>query len=186
MKGVAAESVRSGPGGMITEPTVTTYVFRRDEHGRVLRIGLMWHPRFGEWFPPGGHVEAETIDQAARRETLEELGCRVRLLAAPTLPVPEGFPHRRVPGPWWIIEMAAGPDNHTRAPHRHRDHVFVAVFDGQVQPSETRVRWVSEQELADLEDVVEDGRLLAKALFPVVEELTAEAAVEGDGQGDAV
>jgi 8-oxo-dGTP pyrophosphatase MutT (NUDIX family) len=172
--GEGARNTVGAPGtesALVTELTVTNFVFRRIKPGGPLHVGLMWHPRFEEWLPPCGHVEDETLDQAAVRETLEELGCRVQLLSGPALPVPEGFPHSVVAGPFWIVEMNAGPDNHTRAPHRHQDHVFASVHVDDVQKPETQVRWLTESEVADAADIPEDSRLQAKHLFPIVEQM---------------
>lgn len=150
---------------MIKEATATVFVFRQSEEAGW-RVAMMWHPRFAGWIPPGGHVEAdESPAEAAAREVVEELGCRVRLVAGPATPLPDGFPHTPVVAPWWIVEMAASPDSHTSDRHVHVDHVFVAFWDGDVQAPETRVRWFDEQELADGADIAEDSRLQAKELF---------------------
>jgi 8-oxo-dGTP pyrophosphatase MutT (NUDIX family) len=80
-------------GGVVKEATASVYVFRRSGAGEWL-LGLMLHPRFGEWLTPGGHVEAdESPAEAAVRETAEELGCEVRLLPGPSMPLPAGYPH---------------------------------------------------------------------------------------------
>ena len=54
-------------------------VFRRGVHG--IEFALM-KDSYGKWTFPKGHVEAgEDIEEAAARETLEELGLReIRLL----------------------------------------------------------------------------------------------------------
>ncbi|MCM3883537.1 NUDIX domain-containing protein [Frankia sp. R82] len=147
------------------EATATVFVFRRGEDA-AWQVAMMWHPRFGGWLPPGGHVEAyESAAEAAVREVEEELGCRVRLVAGLATPLPDGFPHRPVIAPWWIVEMAASPDNHCAARHVHVDHVFVAFWDGDVELPETQVRWFDERQLADAADVAEDSKLQAKELF---------------------
>jgi ADP-ribose pyrophosphatase YjhB (NUDIX family) len=54
---------------------VATFVVHR------ARVLLLYHPKIGLWLPPGGHVEAgELPDAAAVREVLEETGVRCRLI----------------------------------------------------------------------------------------------------------
>jgi 8-oxo-dGTP pyrophosphatase MutT (NUDIX family) len=126
---------------------------------------------------PGGHVEAdETAAQAAVREVAEETGLSVGLLSAPNLVVPAGFPHARVPNPWWIVEEHVPADRHEPNPHVHVDHLYVAVLGaGGVcaqGSAELRFDWYSADRLGDLE-MFEDSRLLAKELFCRVEDLAA-------------
>lgn len=52
------------------------------------------------------HIEQdETRADAPVRETVEEPGLRVRLLACPSPVLPVGYPHKRVAAPWWITEV---------------------------------------------------------------------------------
>jgi 8-oxo-dGTP pyrophosphatase MutT (NUDIX family) len=150
---------------VVKEATATVFVFRPSAAGGWL-LGLMLHPRFGQWLAPGGHVEAdESPAEAAVRETAEELGCGVRLLPGPSLPLPAGYPHPRMAPPWWVVEMAASPDNHTAGRPLHLDHVFVGLHAGDIGVPETRVRWMPEPELARAPDVPEDVRLPARDLL---------------------
>ncbi len=58
-------------------PTASVLILRR---GRVLLVRRAVAPARGAWDTPGGFIEAgETAEQAARRETREELGIDVRL-----------------------------------------------------------------------------------------------------------
>ena len=176
--GLSATFGTGGRQSVIKEATATVFVFRRLED-EVWRVAMVWHPRVAGWLPPGGHVEPdESAAEAAVREVAEEVGCRVRLVGGPATPLPEGFPHDPVVAPWWIVEMAASPDNHTAERHVHVDHVFLALFDGDVAPPETRVRWFSAEELAEGAEVAEDSRLQAKELFVGIDEM-ARAAADG-------
>lgn len=166
---------------MVKEATATAFVFRADERG-TWRLGLMFHSRFGGWLTPGGHVERdESPAEAVTREIMEELGCQVRVLAGPSVPLPAGYPHRSVPAPWWMVEMQASPDNHTRAPHVHLDHAFVAIHVADVRSPETSVWWVTEQELTEAADVSEDVRLAGKGLFADIGVLAGSPA-QGEGR----
>lgn len=126
------------PAAAVTELTVTNFVFRRSGRGGHLVTGLICLPRLRAWPPPCGHAEPdETPDRAARRETIEELGCRTRFLPPPGPPLPAGFPHQPAPAPWWVIEMNASADSHTPARHRHQDHIFVSHWLEDARPPET-------------------------------------------------
>lgn len=141
----------------VIEMTASTFLVRRDRD--QWQLGLAWHRRMGGWLPTGGHQDAgETIEETALREAREEAGVDAQLLA---LPLPDGFPHPVVAGPWWIVEVPAGPDNHTPAPHVHRDHVFVGEVDvaAPVADCECEVAWFSRDELAQAAGVSEDSRL---------------------------
>ncbi|UPK73024.1 NUDIX domain-containing protein [Nocardioidaceae bacterium SCSIO 66511] len=50
----------------------------RDDRGRLLLVLRAHEPEAGRWTIPGGHVEpGETLEECARRETLEETGIEV-------------------------------------------------------------------------------------------------------------
>jgi 8-oxo-dGTP pyrophosphatase MutT (NUDIX family) len=150
---------------VIKEATATVFVFRDGGDGEWL-LGLMFHPRFGGWLTPGGHVERdESPAEAAVRETAEELGCDIRLLAGPSAPLPAGYPHQHVAAARWIVEMPASPDNHTPELHVHLDHVFVGLHVADARDPETRVWWARERDVAEAPDLPEDVRMPAKELF---------------------
>ncbi len=130
-----------------------------------------WHPRLELWLPAGGHVEVdEGAAEAALREIEEETGLRAELLPGPSLALPAGFPHTAPVAPWWVVEMDACADNHTREPHRHIDHAYVAqVRDAEAADGAVHeVRWFTEQEAAEVEGLSEDSRLQAKQLFAMI------------------
>lgn len=164
---------------MIKHATASTFLFHRfpDEW----RLGLIVHPRLGRHMVVGGHVEAdETPAAAAEREAVEESGREVLLVPGPALGLPDGYPHRQVPAPWWINEVDVPADNHLGEPHVHVDHQYVGVAESPLQVSEPAhpFAWVAEHELDDLL-MFEDTRLLARSLFP---HITAIAASGGGAQ----
>lgn len=160
---------------MIKEATASTFVFRRDAGG-LWRTALVWHPRLECWLPSGGHVEGdESAAEAACREAREETGLAVRLLPGPAIPVPAGFPHVTVCAPWWIVEMPARADNHTRERHVHLDHVFVAAAvpgEPEAMPAH-EVRWFTRAEITRAAGISEDSRLQARDLFGRIRDVAA-------------
>ncbi|GAT68869.1 NUDIX hydrolase [Planomonospora sphaerica] len=155
---------------MIKEATASAFVLRRTERGEV-EIALVWHPRMEEWMAAGGHVEAEEHPaEAALREIREETGLVTQLIPAPAVALPAGFPHTAVAAPWWIVEMNAGPDNHTAVPHVHVDNVFLAwaADSTPVQEADHRVRWFTRSRLGEADAVAEDSRLQAKEVLELI------------------
>ncbi|MFJ1708722.1 NUDIX domain-containing protein [Kitasatospora sp. NPDC088346] len=155
---------------MIKESTASAFVFRTGADG-VCRTALVRHPRLELWLPAGGHVEVdEGAAEAALREVHEETGLRAELLAGPSLSLPAGFPHTAPVAPWWVVEMEACADNHTREPHRHIDHVYVAQVrdDAADAGAVHEVRWFTEQEAAEVDGLSEDSRLQVKQLFAMI------------------
>lgn len=54
--------------------------------GKIILLRRAIEPALGKWTHPAGYMElGETVEDAARRETWEEIGCRVRLTGAPRL-----------------------------------------------------------------------------------------------------
>ncbi|WP_019061457.1 NUDIX domain-containing protein [Streptomyces prunicolor] len=169
----------------IKESTASAFLFRPcpDEW----RLGLIWHPRLECWMLAGGHVETfENAAEAVQREISEETGWRARLIFGPSNALPAGAPHPLVPAPWWVQELDVHPDNHTRGPHVHIDHLFLAVAegDGPVSEAAHEVRWFTAAEIAEHGDISEDLRPQAKDLFGRIGEITEPGrrpALEGIG-----
>ncbi|MEV6987546.1 NUDIX domain-containing protein [Sphaerisporangium sp. NPDC051017] len=117
------------------------------------RIGLIEHPRLGDYMIPGGHVEDEMPSDAAVRETVEETGRLPRLLPPPGMALPDGYPHPLVDSPWWIVRMPVAPDRDLPTGHIHEDHQYVAVADEPEQEAhvaEHPFRWAGVDDLARL------------------------------------
>ncbi|MFI7121978.1 NUDIX domain-containing protein [Amycolatopsis sp. NPDC049868] len=150
----------------IIEQTASTFLVQRKEMRWL--IGLAWHHRLEITLPAGGHQEpGETIAETAVREVLEEAGVRCRLLP---LPLPSRFPQRLIGVPWWIADVPAGPDNHTGAPHVHRDHVFVAEPDGDYSDdAESEVQWFTAEDLAHADGVSEDSRIQGMEILAILQ-----------------
>lgn len=60
--------------------TLAAGAVMQDERGRVLLVLRAYEPEAGHWTIPGGHVEpGESLQDAARREVLEETGLDVTI-----------------------------------------------------------------------------------------------------------
>ncbi|MFG2210519.1 DUF6624 domain-containing protein [Streptomyces sp. NPDC048638] len=149
--------------------TASAYLFARFGPSSW-RMCVIKHPRHGGYLAPGGHVREEQDEpplDAALRETLEASGYRPRLLP---VPLPDGYPHPGVIGPWWTVDIAAGPDGRADVRHLHRDHIYVGVVPLPYEPqgrSELPVRWVDRAELEVL-DTPADTRILGDHLLGTI------------------
>jgi 8-oxo-dGTP pyrophosphatase MutT (NUDIX family) len=156
----------------VKESTATVFVFHRFPEG--WKVGLIWHPRLQEWMPPGGHIESdENPAEAAVREVSEETGLAVTLMPWPSLPLPAAFPHPMVPAPWWVVEFDVAADRHTLVPHVHVDHLYVGIApsaDPRSEPAHP-FAWFDAEEMATVEQVVDDSRIQAKELFGLIDEI---------------
>ena len=164
---------------MIKHATSSVFVFCEIDGG--WRLGLIEHPRLGRRMIVGGHVEAdETQAEAALRETVEESGLRVRLVASPSPALPAGYPHAAGAAPWWITELTVPADNHLAEPHVHVDHQYVAVADSPAPVSVPvhQFDWFTEAELDGLA-LFADTRMLAAALFPNIGSIVREPNAAG-------
>ena len=111
-------------------------IFRgRGRRGSILLVERGKHPLKGYWSIPGGLVETgETLDQAVRREVLEETGLRVK------------------PVEMFGIFERVMRDGHGRAENHYllMDYVC-AVTGGKLRAGDdvARVEWVARKHLGD-------------------------------------
>lgn len=107
-----------------TRPLITcgACVILLDSRGRIL---LQRRADNGAWGLPGGSMEpGETLEQTARRETLEEMGI--------------------VCGPLEFLHLFSGPEMYYRYPHGDEAYNVAAVyvcrrFEGQDHPADDEV-----------------------------------------------
>lgn len=105
--------------------TASSFVFSED----LQHTALIFHPKFGRWLQPGGHIESEDPDilAAARREVAEELG----LHKLPLLR--EGL---------WDLDIHEIPARPNKEPaHCHFDLRFAFVAPLQELRGELEGRW---------------------------------------------
>jgi 8-oxo-dGTP pyrophosphatase MutT (NUDIX family) len=163
-----------GDGMTVKHATASVFVFGAAPGG--WRLGLIEHPRLGRLMIPGGHVEAdESQAEAALREVAEETGLAgVSLLEVPAPALPAGFPHDRVPAPWWITEQHVPADNHLSEPHVHVDHQYVGVAEvmDPVHPGVHPFGWHALEQLRE-SLMCQDTWLLAQVLFSCIADLAS-------------
>ncbi len=125
--------------------TASSFVFSPD----YTQVALIWHPRFGRWLQPGGHIEAEDRDlwAAARREVTEELGISA------LEPLQEGL---------WDIDIHDIPARKTEPAHQHFDLRFAFVAPPGPLNGELQAQWVSLARAGELESDESVQRGLAK------------------------
>jgi 8-oxo-dGTP pyrophosphatase MutT (NUDIX family) len=121
------------------------------------------HEKLGLWLPPGGHIDRDELPhEAALRETEEETGLEVSLLADsrdPTDPAgPESNTVEPLPEPQQLLleDIDVHPDG--RVAHQHVDSVFYGAAearDVEPAPGETPAEaweWVGPTELRENTD----------------------------------
>lgn len=117
--------------------------------GKVLIATRTKPPGAGVWSLPGGLVEVgETIEEAALRELMEEVGVEARIV---------GF-NRHV--------QRIDRDEEGRVRHHFVVASFVGVWTGgeaTTGPEAGEVRWVDPQDLGDLPTTPHLARILARA-----------------------
>jgi 8-oxo-dGTP pyrophosphatase MutT (NUDIX family) len=113
--------------------------------GRVL---LIYHKKYNEWLPIGGHIELnEDPEQALYREIQEECGLKVHILAtAPKIKHPGVKP---IPTPDYVDAHRISDD------HKHIAFIYFGISNNDRVVLHTRehreFRWVSEGELKNKE-----------------------------------
>ncbi len=105
-----------------------------EKDGRYLLIKRANRPQRGYWAVPGGHVdEGETPRQAAMRESLEEINCKIKIKKKLFT---------------MVHDVGLG--------HRHRAHVFLASLQGKPKAGTDaeKLGWFSPQQMARLNKTV--------------------------------
>ncbi|MFC5183880.1 NUDIX hydrolase [Actinomadura harenae] len=167
---------------MIKHATASVLILCRRWADARWRMALIRHPRLDLWMVPGGHVEEnENTAEAAVREAREETGLSgLRLLPAPGPRLPEGFPLRSVPQPWWITELTrCPPDNHLDQPHGHIDHIWLMGCQepAPAAPGEHPLEWFTAEQIAALQEIPPDTQVLAAMVFAELDEHTGLAGI---------
>ena len=91
---------------MKTDLVVADYIFDRD------KLLLIHHKELGLWLPVGGHIEKnETSDDAALRESKEEVNLDVKLLSQSNIPV-VGNTKRNLATPFYVNVHSVGNHDH--------------------------------------------------------------------------
>ncbi|MBR7825844.1 NUDIX domain-containing protein [Actinospica sp. MGRD01-02] len=162
-----------GAPGAVRHQTASVFVVRHAPEG--WQVLLIWHERLGALTIPGGHVEQERYEtpaDAAVRETREEAGLDVVLVAPPTPRLPEGYPHQVLAAPWWTVSGPASPDGKCAIRHVHIDLEFLAVplgaahGDGECEP-----HWLGAAQLASREDCLPDTRMHAVMILEALDHI---------------
>ena len=117
---------------------------------------LMKHSKLGKWIQPGGHIEkGETPDEAARRETREEVGLEIRFVDKADI---EAENSENLPRPFNTNLHSISED------HMHCDFGFLAEPEREVDATHDHEhdgqKWFLKQELKDIEDIPENVRNL--------------------------
>lgn len=162
---------------MLKHATATAFVMHQDA-AHDWRTGMVLHPIFQQWMPPGGHVEAdENPEETVRREITEETGlASVRLVnTAADDALPEQPTAQPIQMPLWIVEHPMEHDNHLAEPHIHVDHKYLAITDDPHSAAipDHPFAWYTQPELADV-PMLEDVRTALEIVFAMASRLTAE------------
>lgn len=109
------------------------------------KVLLVYHKRYNEWLPIGGHIELdEHPDEALLREIREESGLPVRILAKRP-----SIGHKNV---WPMLTPAYVDAHRISRTHKHIAFVYFAVSRTDTVKLHTREHrefgWFSEKELS--------------------------------------
>ncbi len=91
---------------MKTDLVVTGYIISND------KVLLTHHNKLGIWLPVGGHVENnETLDDALKREVMEETNLGIEILNQSSISV-EGNVKRNLASPFYVNVHSVGDHDH--------------------------------------------------------------------------
>lgn len=125
---------------MIRHFTATVYVFWEN------KVLLHPHPKHQKWLPPGGHVEEnETPVDAAKRETLEETGLHIEILADD--PIRVDTPYARNFARPFLCLLEDIPERKGEPAHQHMDLIYLAKPLGNPEKILSPFRWLTLEEL---------------------------------------
>lgn len=112
--------------------TASGFVLDREQR----RTLLVWHTKLERWLQPGGHVDVTdaTVQQAAQREVVEETGHESR-------PIHPGIVD---------VDVHPIPARRGEPAHHHLDIRFALGAGSEVGPADHKLRWIKEEEIADL------------------------------------
>lgn len=117
-------------------PITAVAVFILDPQDRVLLIRRAKDPAMGKWAPPGGFVDAgETLEQAALREVLEEVGVTARGLKY-LGSFPNNYVYRGLGRPVCDVFFAARADSFEVVLRREEAYEFHLSPLAEVDPAE--------------------------------------------------
>ncbi len=125
--------------GTVRHFTATGFIVRRGS------VALHWHPKVRAWLPPGGHIEPnEDPVQAVVRETLEEMGLSVEVVATMP-PLGLSYPEEVTPPFTIMVEDIHDP---VEGFHKHIDMIYFCRPVGSSDKLADGWRWVSRETLA--------------------------------------
>lgn len=150
---------------LVSEVTATAYIV--EHHQNQPKTLLIYHPKFGKWMPPGGHVElGEAPHEAACREALEETGLEVELIKDDHISI-ELWNGRSIPRPFACMQFIV-PARRGEPSHQHLDFTYIACPKRSVSSAAHPVRWFTLEEIRELksdEEVFGDSKIILEKIF---------------------
>lgn len=159
LENVSMPHIHTKPGKI--DMTVVIFIV----HKPTKTVLLRYHDKYDMWLVPGGHIELdETPEQAAIRETKEEVGLDVKLFSERR--------HEDDINERFALVPPEYMDIHPISPeHRHISMVYFASSETQeIKEDEGReksrgLRWMTKEEILELKELGEMIRFYAlKAL----------------------